>query len=164
MNHLPVDLLEKINSFLANNEQGKFSRVSFFARKAYLAHLNHLVDEFTGQTQEEQLALYLYVIYEQPEVGIAILKNEHCKKILINEKSDCLPHWLLGLAESNKELILYALNDEQYKNSLSKQEFDALINNNSYVSDFVTKNNITPPLSSSSEDNFSVINSNTIPQ
>lgn len=92
-------------------------------------------------------AVFLECISEDKATGQFLLSTQLVKEILVKYRPLELPHWLLGLAECQSELVPIVLSDDEYRNSLSKREFSYLCRNYSDIAAEVKTQKIPPPLS-----------------
>lgn len=106
-----------------------------------LAFLSPVVNALSREEMSSRLALvlnnpepevfyqFLKCITDDEKTGYAILQDETCKHILINQKPAELPHWILSVAECQPNLLEFIMNDEYYRNSLTNNEKLFLLNN-----------------------------------
>lgn len=84
-------------------------------------------------------------IVNNPEDAIEIVQDEICQNILIENRPNDMPHWLLGLMDCQQNLALHLLKIDTYRNSLTLDEFTFLRENYPAVQDLAVKNSIAEP-------------------
>ncbi|MCW8472125.1 hypothetical protein OQJ19_15945 [Fluoribacter gormanii] len=127
--NLPNEILEIICSSLNVKEERNLGLV--FQNVEHLRKKN-MMTQLTKVLNSSEAAMFhhlLRCIIENEKTGLAILQNEHCKNILITQKPKSLPHWILSIGECQPHLLEFIMEDEDYRNSLTKVETGYLITN-----------------------------------
>lgn len=130
LNILPKEIVKLICDNLSAKEERYLS--SFFPniRQVFREDLDRrLATVHKNITQKGVFSVLLNLICDDEKTGYAILLNENCKQILINQRSKNLPHWIISLPESQPFLFQAIMNDKSYRDSLSASDTQYLINN-----------------------------------
>lgn len=143
---LPEELLKELSDFLNLKHEVSFSLINRKFNEQFRLNLLRRLDAILSKNEKVFFSHLLHFVQKNEKDGLAILKDPFCKNILIEERPKQLPHWMLGIAECQPVLMPFLLNDNDYKNSLSPEEFEYLMQNYSAIKVFVEKHQITPPI------------------
>lgn len=127
---LPKEILKLICDNLSVREECYLS--SFFpnTKQVFEEDLERrLAAVHKNSTQQDVFFVLLNLINDDEKTGYAILLNENCKQILINQRPKSLPHWIIHLPETQPDLFQAIINDKGYRDSLSASDTQYLINN-----------------------------------
>ena len=142
---LPMELIFKICSYFDVKEEYEFSFTSQLAKTIHQERMKSRLAVILANPTSDQFIQFLTCIQDNAQDGLAILLDETCKKTLLEKRPKTLPHWMLGLAECQRDLVAILLKIEDYKNSLSPAEFRYLVRNYSDLEVLVKDNNIAEP-------------------
>lgn len=142
---LPMELIFKICSYFDVKEEYEFSFTSHLAKTIHQERMKSRLAVILANPTSDQFIQFLTCIQDNAQDGLAILLDETCKKTLLEKRPKTLPHWMLGLAECQRDLVAILLKIEDYKNSLSPAEFRYLVRNYSDLEALVKDNNIAEP-------------------
>ena len=81
-------------------------------------------------------------------MGLAILRDKHFKAVLLQKRPLLVPHWILGIPECQSTLMHDILTDCDYRNSLTREEFDYLKRNYPQLNEFIIDQQLPPPTAS----------------
>ncbi|STX44864.1 Uncharacterised protein [Legionella donaldsonii] len=142
---LPTELIVKICTCLGVKDDYEFSFTSKLAKELHQQRMQSRLATILAKPTTNQFIQFLNCIQDNAEDGLAILLDETCKKTLLEKRPKTLPHWMLGLAECQRDLVAILLKHDDYKNSLSPTEFRYLVRNYSDLATLVKNNNIAEP-------------------
>ncbi|PWY53849.1 hypothetical protein DGG96_20150, partial [Legionella qingyii] len=109
--NLPNEILEIICSSLNVKEERNlgllFQNVENLRKKNMMRQLTKVL------SSPEPVLFHhlLQCIIDNEKTGLAILQNEYCKNILITQKPNSLPHWILSIGECQPNLLEFIMED-----------------------------------------------------
>ena len=145
LDSLPNELLFKLYDYLGIKDKCKFASVSTLMNRIHQDRMQSRLAAVLAKPTPNQFIQLLTCIKDNVYDGLAILQDETCKKTLLEKRPKELPHWMLGLAECKPDLLVFTLKDEDYKKSLSPDEFDFLVRNYPELDTLVKEAQITAP-------------------
>ncbi|WP_454782323.1 hypothetical protein [Legionella sp. WA2022007384] len=126
---LPNEILEIICSYLNVKEERNLGLFFKNVENVRKEQLMRRAKKILNGSEQVVFCHLLQCIIESEKDGLAILQNERCKNILLNQKSKSLPHWILGIGECQPNLLEFIMEDTDYRNSLTKLETEHFITN-----------------------------------
>jgi hypothetical protein len=144
LDHLPMKVLEYLYDFIETPKVSwDFALVNSKTYESYKNYMQKKIQEFL----EDSSHFYklLDCVISDQIVGLAILKDPDCKAILINKRAKELPHWIINIPECQPGLSTFLLLDNDYRNSLTRDEYEYLLNNYPDLKAFAMERQLSTP-------------------
>ncbi|MCP0913351.1 hypothetical protein NKV53_03090 [Legionella sp. 27cVA30] len=139
---LPTEIIQLFMQYTCIRDEKRSSGISSFFLSTHRENSTERLSRI--KSNELNFNLLLSHIIANEKDGFAILHDKECMNILIEQTPKNLPHWILGLAECQPNLVYFLLWVPAYKNLLTLEEFRHLQSYESFGK-FIISNGILPP-------------------